>query len=69
MTNETLGEIVEMLSNITNTSVESSIEQSMENLDQIANTLANVATFVNQSDEEIDVMVATISSSVKNVAM
>jgi phosphatidylglycerophosphatase A len=54
LTNETLVETVEELSTLVQQTEEKPVEQSTENLESIANVLVNVASFVNESDIEIN---------------
>ena len=58
ITNETLVETVEELSTFVQEAEERPVEQNTENLDNIANVLVNVATFVNESDMEINITVS-----------
>ena len=61
LTNETLVETVEELSTLVQETEERPVEQSTENLESIANVLVNVATFVNESDIEINETVSDLS--------
>ena len=54
LTNETLVETVETLSDIVQVTESSPVEQNMEILNNIASTLVNVASFVNESNELIN---------------
>ena len=54
LSNETLVETVEILSDIVQVTESSPVEQNMEILDNIASTLVNVASFVNESNEQIN---------------
>ena len=54
LTNETLVETVETLSNIVQMTESSPVEQNMEILNNIASTLVSVASFVNETDIEIN---------------
>ena len=54
LTNETLVETVEILSDIVQMTESSPVEQNMEILNNIASTLVNVASFVNNTDIEIN---------------
>ena len=54
LTNETLVETVEALSNIVQMTESSPVEQNKEILNNIASTLVNVASFVNETDIEIN---------------
>ena len=58
LTNETLGTTVETLSDLVQMSQESPVEQNTGVLNDIASTLVNVASFVDQFDVEIN---ATVS--------
>ena len=54
LTNNSLGEVTENLSNLVNQSVESLVEQSTNNLDDISNTFMNVADYLNTSKVTIN---------------
>lgn len=54
LTNETLAQTVNTLSGLVQMSESSPVEQNMDNLNSIASTLINVATFVNESTVEIN---------------
>ena len=60
MTNETLGQAVKTLSNIVQDSTTSPVEQNTGILNNIANTLTNVASLVDEADVEVNVTVRPI---------
>ena len=54
LTNETIVQTVETLSTLVQMSESSPVEQNMEILNSIANTLVSVASFVNDTDIEVN---------------
>ena len=54
LTNETITQTLEDLSTLVEVAETRPVEQSADNLDSVANVLVNVATFVNESNEEIN---------------
>ena len=54
LTNETLEQTVESLTNLVQMTEVSPVEQNTGNLNDIANTLANVANFVDEADVEVN---------------
>ena len=54
LTNETLEQTVELLTNLVQMTEVSPVEQNTGNLNDIANTLANVANFVDEADVEVN---------------
>ena len=54
LTNETLEQTVELLTNLVQMTEVSPVEQNTGNLNDIASTLANVANFVDEADVEVN---------------
>lgn len=54
LTNETLEQTVELLTNLVQMTEISPVEQNTGNLNDIASTLANVANFVDEADVEVN---------------